>query len=106
MGEDKWRYNYLHSSARMAVERAFGLLKKRFRFCNAKTTVKNPTYYADMIDAACILHNICLHARDRAVQEDPITHQVPIEFERSEEGSSPDGPIQQAAIVEFLRDQV
>lgn len=56
---DQKRYNFIHSSSRMCVERAFGALKGRFRRLK----------YIDMLDiceavklvlSCCTLHEICL----------------------------------------------
>lgn len=56
-------YNYLHSSTRMVIERAFSLLKGRFRRLK----------YVDMTDtaqvslfimASCALHNLCIINED------------------------------------------
>lgn len=64
LNADKIRYNYLHSSTRMVIERAFGLLKGRFpilkyvRWSNIENICK-------LILAACVLSNICLlHEED------------------------------------------
>jgi len=55
-------YNFCHSSTRMAIERAFGLLKGRFRrlkFVNVAKSDKR----VRLITVACMLHNVCLLAQ-------------------------------------------
>ena len=55
---DRQMFNYRLSSTRIEVERAFGLLKGRFRILNKQqdTQVKN---ICNMVAACCILHNYC-----------------------------------------------
>ncbi|XP_030854170.1 protein ALP1-like [Strongylocentrotus purpuratus] len=56
-------FNYRLSRARMVVERAFGLLKMRWRslYKINESKVENVIH---MVTAACVLHNICEIARD------------------------------------------
>ncbi|KAK6493811.1 protein ANTAGONIST OF LIKE HETEROCHROMATIN PROTEIN 1-like isoform X1 [Huso huso] len=51
------RYNQRHSSARMVIERAFGLLKTRFRRLKG---LHMHNLLSLAVTACCILHNICL----------------------------------------------
>lgn len=53
------RYNYIHSSTRTVIERAFGLLKGRFRRLHFIEVKKLQTACGIML-ACCILHNFCL----------------------------------------------
>ncbi|XP_044588775.1 protein ALP1-like [Cotesia glomerata] len=53
-------YNFCHSSARIAIERAFGLLKKRFRSLLTVLDMTRTDLIPDFIIACCVLHNICL----------------------------------------------
>ena len=53
------RFNTIHSTARSVVERAFGLLKGKFRRLKGLDVTR--TDLAPMIiDASCALHNVCL----------------------------------------------
>lgn len=61
-------YNFCHSSTRMAIERAFGLLKGRFRRLKMVNVVC-PVKRNRVIVAACILHNICLLSEDQLTEE-------------------------------------
>jgi len=57
-------YNFCHASARIAIERAFGLLKGRFR-CLLTTLAMDRVDLIPMhILACCVLHNICLMRGD------------------------------------------
>ncbi|XP_066596274.1 putative nuclease HARBI1 [Prorops nasuta] len=57
-------YNFCHSSARICIERAFGLLKGRFRSL-LNLFVMNRTDLIPMhILACCVLHNICIMQND------------------------------------------
>ena len=57
------RFNFIHSSTRMVIERAFSLLKGRFRrlkYLDMRRIQDIPT----VIIVACTLHNICLDSGD------------------------------------------
>lgn len=75
------RYNKIHSSARITIERAFAFLKGRFRRLK----------YIDQLDAvsvsfttvaACCLHNICLLQDDVEDFFDDETIIVPVDSVR------------------------
>ena len=57
------RYNYIHSSIRTTIERAFGLLKGRFRRLKYLDQ-ENVETMTNTIAAACCLHNICIMQED------------------------------------------
>lgn len=57
------RYNHYHSSNRVVIERAFALLKGRFRRLNQLDTNTIETA-VDIIMACCVLHNICIKNHD------------------------------------------
>ncbi|XP_060064932.1 putative nuclease HARBI1 [Ylistrum balloti] len=61
--QEQRHYNYMHSSNRVVIERAFSLLKGRFRrLQNLDTnTVRTAV---NIIMACCVLHNICLLSND------------------------------------------
>ncbi|GAA5798822.1 hypothetical protein HPULCUR_004228 [Helicostylum pulchrum] len=60
----KRRFSKVHSSARMTVERAFGLLSARWRFISKHVYMRDITDVCYVITAACILHNICINIDD------------------------------------------
>lgn len=57
-------YNFCHSSARMAIERSFGLLKGRFRSLLTVLDMERVDLIPEFIIACCVLHNICLLQND------------------------------------------
>ncbi|XP_036329491.1 putative nuclease HARBI1 [Rhagoletis pomonella] len=60
LSESQRNFNKLHSSTRIVVENAFGLLKTRFRRLLHFTEQTNLCFVVNIIVSACILHNICL----------------------------------------------
>jgi len=57
-------FNYCLSSTRMAIERAFGLLKVRFRILLDCLPLTNVTKIPQFIMACCVMHNICILQND------------------------------------------
>ena len=49
------KFNYLQSSTRMVVEKAFGLLKSRFRRIKFFTEYRQISFITEIVTAACIL---------------------------------------------------
>lgn len=58
--ERQKNYNFCHASTRMAIERAFGLLKGRFRSLLTVLPMRKVNLIPAHIIACCILHNISL----------------------------------------------
>ncbi|XP_050518298.1 putative nuclease HARBI1 [Diabrotica virgifera virgifera] len=84
---DQNRYNEKLSCIRSIIERAFGLLKNKFRRLKF-LEVASPTFASDIVAAACVLHNfIILHKEEVNVQEDDEENIVfdNVENERIEE---------------------
>ncbi|XP_020296626.1 protein ANTAGONIST OF LIKE HETEROCHROMATIN PROTEIN 1-like [Pseudomyrmex gracilis] len=57
-------FNYCLSSARTVIERAFGLLKGRFRSLLTVLDMERVDLIPEFIIACCVLHNICLLQND------------------------------------------
>lgn len=67
-------YNYRHSATRITVERAFALLKGRFRSLLTTFAMHRVDLIPSHILACCVLHNICLLQRDELHEEINETH--------------------------------
>ncbi|ORY17876.1 hypothetical protein BCR33DRAFT_751145 [Rhizoclosmatium globosum] len=57
MPDDKPKYNYHHSRARMTVKRVFGLFKGRFQTYKKALVLETPQYMSAVITATLVLHN-------------------------------------------------
>ena len=58
------RYNFIHSSTRMVVERSLALLKGRFRKLKTSMVKQRIQDVPEIVVAACVLHNICMMTED------------------------------------------
>ena len=65
--EETW-FNRKHSSTRMSVERAFGILKARFKELGTKTSLKLD-FLPTVVHSYCVLHNILLASKDRTLDQ-------------------------------------
>ena len=65
--EELW-FNKKHSSTRMSVERAFGILKARFKEIGTKSSLKLE-FLPTVVHSCCILHNILLASKDRTLDQ-------------------------------------
>lgn len=76
-GSPQAKYNFAHKHARNVVERAFGLLKSRWR-CLLKHRVLHysPVTAAKIIYACVILHNICVDERLEIEDDDDEADEV------------------------------
>ena len=68
--ESQLRFNRALSQARVVVERAFGILKGRWR-CLYKPLEEKTSRVPTTIMACCVLHNICIDVGDPSAK-DPI----------------------------------
>jgi hypothetical protein len=64
MLDSESQYNSFHSKTRITVERAFGLLKGRWRILKKDLGMKTPKSIARTIVACMVLHNLVMDARD------------------------------------------
>lgn len=67
LSEKQKRFNYLHSAARVTVERCIGSLKGRMRSLLHCLPMTRVDLMAKYIVACCVIHNICI------LREDEIT---------------------------------
>ncbi|KAB0805097.1 hypothetical protein PPYR_02067 [Photinus pyralis] len=58
LNQKQTKFNVCHAATRSPIERAFGILKARWRRLNY-LELHNPFYIPHVIMAACILHNFC-----------------------------------------------
>jgi len=65
----KKKFNKALSSARVAIERSFGLLKGRFRRLKF-LDMRRVDLIPQVIIACCVLHNICIDCGDALFSED------------------------------------
>jgi hypothetical protein len=82
------RYNAAHSTTRVVVERAFGLLKNRFR-CLRYLFRRRSDLLPIIIFACIILHNVCIDLNDE--------YEVDVEVGPEDENDPPDDLIPQVA---------
>jgi len=75
------RFNTIHSRTRVVIERAFGMLKGRFRKLKY-IYMYNTEMIPLVIFACCILHNICIENEDAFIDDafDAIEMENNIEF--------------------------
>jgi len=64
MAEDEAHYNWVHSRARMAVERAFGIWKNTFRVFKTELLQDDPNDMALVIQSTMVLHNLFIDYHD------------------------------------------
>ena len=69
------QYNFIHSSTRMVIERAFGILKGRFRRLNF-IEMDSLEDTAKIVNVACTLHNICLMKDDEFEESFELEEEV------------------------------
>ena len=73
--EEVW-FNRKHSSTRMCVERAFGILKARFKEIGGKTSLKLE-FLPTVVHACCVLHNVLLASKDRTLDQKLVDCNLP-----------------------------
>jgi len=70
---DETKFNFALSSTRMVVERAFGVLKSRFRALGHHVVeVWDKQETIKLVLAGCVLHNLCRRFNDLSGLENPV----------------------------------
>ncbi|KAG5869231.1 hypothetical protein JTB14_035667 [Gonioctena quinquepunctata] len=64
LSNEQKNFNFLLCRTRITIERAFGLLQKRFRCLKDCLEVGKITWIPKYIIAVCVLHNICIMQND------------------------------------------
>ncbi|XP_032690741.1 putative nuclease HARBI1 isoform X1 [Odontomachus brunneus] len=62
------RHNFVHSSTRIVIEHAFGLLKGRWR-CLLGLRLKHIGRATNFVLACCVLHNFCFLHNNSVIQD-------------------------------------
>ncbi|KAJ4927645.1 hypothetical protein JOQ06_015452 [Pogonophryne albipinna] len=75
-GMAEQRFNYHHSRGRSIIERAFGVLKTRFRSIFLEALEVHPKFVPKVVTACVILHNICVGVGDDLPPEDAALEEV------------------------------
>ena len=83
------RFNKIHAKARSVIERAFGILKTRWRSLFFKALEVQPAFAVKVIACCAILHNFCLTAGEVLEPEE--------EDEEEEEGEGAEQEPEDAA---------
>ena len=76
------KFNHSLSSARVTVERAFGILKSRWR-CLLKRLDNRAENISSVIITCCVLHNICQINSDFYIDDDDIVEIVIAQEQRA-----------------------
>ena len=71
LSQEQNKFNRFLSSAKVAVERAFGILKARWR-CLLNCLDHNIENLSDVIISCCVLHNICQMKGDSYIDNDDV----------------------------------
>lgn len=83
-GRVQQRFNYHHSKGRSIIERAFGIMKTRWRSTLFKALEVRPTFAPQVIASCAFLHNVCLDngdilEPDQDVVGDNMDPQLPLQ---------------------------
>lgn len=75
-GQIQGRFNYHHSRGRSIIERAFGIMKTRWRSTLFKALEVKPTFAPQVIASCAFLHNVCLDNGDLLEPDDDISREM------------------------------
>ena len=84
LSQEQNKFNRLLSSAKVAVERAFGILKARWR-CLLNGLDHNIENIPDVIISCCVLHNMCQMKGDSYIDNDDVLeHTLQREWDKAQ----------------------
>ena len=84
LSQEQKKFNRFLSTTKVVVERAFGILKARWR-CLLNCLDHNIENLSDVIISCCVLHNICQMKGDSYIDsEDDLEHTLQLERERTQ----------------------
>ncbi|XP_041840404.1 protein ALP1-like [Melanotaenia boesemani] len=75
-GPVQLRFNYHHSKARSIIERAFGMMKTRWRCTLFKALEVKPTFAPQVIASCAFLHNVCLDNGDTLEPDEDVVQDM------------------------------
>lgn len=75
-GPVQGRFNYHHSKARSIIERAFGMMKTRWRSTLFKALEVKPTFAPQVIASCAFLHNVCLDNGDMLEPDEDVVQDM------------------------------
>ncbi|XP_063080010.1 putative nuclease HARBI1 [Engraulis encrasicolus] len=70
------RYNYHHAKGRSIIERAFGMMKTRWRCTLFKALEVRPTFTPQIIASCAFLHNVCMDNGDLLEPDEDVARDV------------------------------
>ena len=71
-GPIQQRFNYYQSRGRSIIERAFGMMKTRWRSTLFKALEVKPTFAPQVIASCAFLHNVCMDNGDTLAPDEDI----------------------------------
>lgn len=75
-GPVQGRYNYRHAKGRSIIERAFGVMKTRWRCTLFKALEVKPTFAPQVIASCAFLHNVCLDNGDLLEPDEDVAQDL------------------------------
>jgi hypothetical protein len=107
MPDDEARYNYTHSRIRMAVERALGVFKGKWKRFAETVPGNNPRNVTKLITAALILHNWLIEediGENFDVEQEVVQEEVNHEALMHADERNSDGVLKRDLIKSFIYD--
>jgi len=74
-------FNYLHSRARVDIEDTFGIFKMRWQRMHSFQIAEDIDFVPRLVQAACVLHNICRQRGDPAGVQAGVERPVVEQYE-------------------------
>ncbi|XP_041917358.1 putative nuclease HARBI1 [Alosa sapidissima] len=71
-GPEQRRFNHYHSKGRSIIERAFGMMKTRWRSTLFRAVEAKPTFAPQVIASCAFLHNVCMDNGDPLTPDEDI----------------------------------
>ena len=103
LSPQKRRFNEKLSAMRSVIERAFGLLKKRWRLL-LKKIEQSHTSVPRSVTAACVLHNFCVMQGD-SFDDDNDRPSLDDQNDADEDDEAQDGSATRQTMLDYLLSQ-